>query len=111
MPEINITEPGVRKLLNDINPNKAAGPDGVSSRFLNEFADQISPGLTLVMQASLKQSSIPDDWRHALVAPVFKPGKADKSKACNYRPISLTSISCKILEHILHSNIMAHLDN
>lgn len=111
MPEINITEPGVRKLLNDINPNKAAGPDGVSSRFLNEFADQISPGLTLVMQASLKQSSIPDDWRHALVAPVFKPGKSDKSKACNYRPISLTSISCKILEHILHSNIMAHLDN
>ena len=111
MSDITITEAGVRKLLNDVNPNKAAGPDGIPSRFLKEFSEQISPGLTLVMQASLKQSTIPDDWRHALVAPVFKPGKNDKSKASNYRPISLTSISCKIMEHIIHSNIMSHFDN
>ena len=110
MPDITINEAGVRKLLSNLNPYKAAGPDGVSSRFLKLFSNEISPGLTLVIQASLNQSQIPEDWRHALVAPVFKPGKNDKSKASNYRPISLTSISCKIMEHIIHSSIISHLD-
>ena len=43
----------------------------------------------------------------ANVMPVFKKG--DKSLATNYRPISLTSIPCKVLEHILASNIVKHL--
>ena len=40
--------------------------------------------------------------------PVFKKG--DKSLASNYRPISLTCILCKVLEHIIASNIAKHLD-
>ena len=40
--------------------------------------------------------------------PLFKKG--DRSKAENYRPISLTSLSCKLLEYVVHSNIMAHFD-
>ena len=42
---------------------------------------------------------------------MFKGGKKDRNKDKKYRPISLTSISCKVLEHILHSNIMKHLEN
>ena len=51
---------------------------------------------------------VPADWRDADVVPLFKKG--DKTKAVNYRPVSLTSISCKLLEHIIHSNVMGHLD-
>ena len=36
--------------------------------------------------------------------------KGPKSKLENYRPISLTCISCKVLEHIITSNTMTHLD-
>ena len=43
------------------------------------------------------------------IIPIYKPGKKDKDKAENYRPISLTSISCKILKHITHSNVMNYL--
>ena len=46
-------------------------------------------------------------WRHANVSPVFKKGK--KYDAANYRPVSLTCICCKTLEHILVSNINKHL--
>ena len=42
------------------------------------------------------------------VEPLFKKG--DRSLACNYRPVSLTCVLCKLLEHIVCSNIMAHLD-
>ena len=39
---------------------------------------------------------------------VFKKG--DRTQPANYRPVSLTCIACKVLEHIISSNIRAHLD-
>ena len=51
---------------------------------------------------------IPKEWSLANICPLFK--KSDRSLACNYRPVSLTCVPCKLLEHILCSNIMAHLD-
>ena len=44
------------------------------------------------------------------MTPIFKGGNKERSKAENYRPISLTSITCKVLEHIIHRNIISHLD-
>ena len=110
MSDINVDESGVRKLLKELNPFKASGPDGIQSRFLKETSDEISTGLTLIFQASIHQATIPDDWRHAIIAPIYKTGKTDRAKAENYRPISLTSVSCKIMEHIMHSSIISHLD-
>ena len=43
------------------------------------------------------------------MVPIFKKG--DRLQPINYRPISLTSITCKMLEHIITSNIMQHLDS
>ena len=45
---------------------------------------------------------------HLQTCPLFKKG--DRSLACKYRPVSLTCVACKLLEHIVRSNIMAHLD-
>ena len=65
--------------------------------------------LASFFQASLKQGTIPIDWTTANVVPIFKKG--DRLQPINYRPISLTSITCKMLEHIITSNIMQHLDS
>jgi hypothetical protein len=54
------------------------------------------------------KEKIPNQWKEALIAPLLKKG--DRGKASNYRPVSLTSICCKIIEHILHSNIISHLE-
>ena len=48
------------------------------------------------------------EWTLANISPLFKKG--DKSLACNYRPVFLTCVPCKLLEHIVCSNIKAHLD-
>ena len=106
--QIKIKIQEINKLLNSLNPNKATGPDDIQARFLKETAEELAPALSTLFQASLDQSKIPNDWRHAKVAPVFKKG--DRSKASNYRPISLTSICCKTLEHIMHSQILTHLE-
>jgi hypothetical protein len=70
--------------------------------------DELAPILTQLYQYSLAEGEIPSDWRDARIVPVFKKG--EKHLPSNYRPISLTSIVCKVLEHIIHSNIMSHFD-
>ena len=108
MPDIIITEDGVAKLLRKINPNKACGPDSIPARILKELAEEISPLLTTIFQKSLDSGTVPDDWRSANVSAIFK--KVDRFKASNYRPVSLTSLCCKIQEHIITSNILRHLE-
>ena len=70
-------------------------------------AHQIYPVYTILFQASLHQGRIPNDWKEAHIVPVYKKG--DTTNAENYRPVSLTSVTCKLLEHIVHSNVMEHL--
>jgi len=108
MPAINITIPGVFKLLKNLNVHKATGPDNISTRLLKSVAAQIAPSLTTFFQASLNQGRLPGQWKQANVVPIFKKG--DRSCAANYRPVSLTSVRCKIMEHILSSSIMKHLE-
>ena len=96
MPSINITARGVLKLLKGLNPNKASGPDNISPRILRELSDELASPLTTIFQHSLQQG----------VAPVFKKGQ--KYLCSNYRPVSLTCIISKLMEHIINSSIIAH---
>jgi len=105
---LNITLPGVQKLLQNINPYKASGPDNISGRVLKELHVQTAPILTMIFEKSLKTGITPTDWKHANVAPAFKKG--EKYKPVNYRPISLTCISCKLMEHIITKHIITHLE-
>ena len=109
MPEITITNKGVEGLLKDLNPNKASGPDERPPRLLKELYHEIAPSLTKMYISSLSTGIVPDVWKTALVAPVYKKGPT--CKPSNYRPISLTCIASKLMEHILVSNIMTHFDS
>ena len=100
MDDIHVTTAGVLKLLKNLKQHKATGPDGISAKVLKETADQISPAVTLLFQASLHQGCIPYTWTKALVVPIYKKGC--KSSPANYRPITLTAILCKLCEHIVH---------
>ena len=51
---------------------------------------------------------MPSEWREALIVRLFMKGQ--KQQPSNFRPVSLTSVACKVLEHIVHSNIMRHFD-
>ena len=109
MVDITVSCEGVVKLLKNLKPHKAAGPDDIPLMLHKEAADEIAPAITLLFQASLNYGNTPSTWRKALVVPIFKKGS--KSDANNYRPISLTSVLCKLCEHILHSTIITHLAN
>ena len=107
MPEIQVTEKGVLKLLQALNISKAVGQDSIRPRVLKELSSELAPIFTLLFQASKHQQSIPDIWKHANVTPIYKKG--DNTNPSNYRPVSLTCISCKLLEHIICSSLMQYL--
>ena len=88
IPPLTISTPGIKKLLNNINPHKATGPDNISGRILKELQEKTAPILSLIFTKSFHTGKTPIDWKTAYVAPAFKKG--DKHKAVNYRPISLT---------------------
>ena len=106
IPPINITTEGVLQLLQELDPHKASGPDGIPSKFLKETSVNIAPSLTLIYQASLHQGELPSDWKMAYMTPVYKKGS--RTNPSDYRPISLTCICCKLLEHIFYSAISSH---
>ncbi len=60
-------------------------------------------------QQSLDNGEVPKDWRRANITAIYK--KSNRQDPPNYRPVSLTSVSCKTLEHIIFSHTMGHLDH
>ena len=104
---LNINVDGITKLLSDLDPTKACGPDGIPNAVLKHCAKQISPSLSVIYQHSLDNGELPHDWLNANITSVFKKG--DRHSPENYRPISLTSVPCKILEHVIYSHLMEHL--
>ena len=108
MNNIKVHERGVEKLFRGLRPHKATGPDEIPAFILKAAAGALSPYFTRLYQMSLDSGKIPDDWRTANIVPIYKKG--EKHLASNYRPVSLTSIACKLLEHIVHSTIKDHFD-
>jgi hypothetical protein len=108
MEDIKITPQGVLKILKGINPNKAMGPDEIHPKILKELASELSDILCHFFQQSLDKGVIPLEWKLANISPLFK--KNDRSLPSNYRPVSLTCICCKLLEHIVCSNLMKYFE-
>ena len=100
-----IIKEGVHKLLEDINPNKACGPDQVPCKVLKELATELAPVSTFFQQL-LHTGDMPTAWLTAWIAHIFKKGPWSEPE--NYRPVSLTYIACKLFEHIIWSHVRSH---
>ena len=109
MQDIQISKHGIEKLLGNLKPHKAAGPDQIKPIILKELAPSVASMLHIIFQKSLHTGKVPDEWKTADIAPVYKKG--NRQVASNYRPISLTCICSKLMEHIVVSSIMSHLEN
>lgn len=105
--DVDISVDLVKKKMSALKCSSAAGPDGVHPRVLRETADTLSPYLASLFRKSLDTGTLPQDWKLAEVVPIYKKGGKDDPG--NYRPVSLTSVPCKILESIIRNQLMSHL--
>ena len=95
-------------LLDRIDVSKSSGPDKLPGRLLQSLAKEITPVVNFVFIQSLCTVELPTEWTHANVAPILR--QAVSLQALNYRPVSLTCITCKLFEHIICKHILAHLE-
>ena len=96
-------EEKIKLLKTDSSP----GPDKISARLLQLFASRLAGPLTSIFNSSVTSGEVPTDWRLANITPIFKKGaKGDPS---NYRPVSLTSVCCKIIESLIKDKVVDHL--
>jgi len=107
--DIVVTPTLVEKKLLKLDPSKSPGEDQVHPRVLKESASIISSFLCSLFNKSLQHGQLPKAWKSAVVVPLHKKGS--RSKAQNYRPVSLTSIICKIFESIIRDHLVLHMDS
>ena len=97
----------VANKINNMKENKSPGVDGIAPKILKETVEQICTPLAHVFNMSLQEGIVPLEWKEANINPLFKKGSRNKS--VNYRPVSLTSVICKVLETIIRDHMMDFL--
>lgn len=103
---VTVSEEVMAKKLAGLNISKSCGPDGVHPRLLKELSNELACPLKMLFDRTMQEGKIPEAWKIAEVKPLFKKG--EKMKPGNYRPVSLTSIVCKIFEGLIRDDLNAH---
>ena len=93
--------------LSVLKPDKASSADEIPPKLLCLCPRGIAVSLSQLFNRSFSESCVPQEWKDALVVPVFKSGS--KSAATNYRPIALLSLVSKALEKIVAVKLSLHL--
>ena len=104
---VAFTVSDVEKRLIALKPDESPGPDKIHPRVLRELANEVVYPLYIIFKKSLSDSELPASWKLGHITPIFKKGS--KSEASNYLPVSLTSVVCKTLEHLVRADIMQHM--
>lgn len=106
--DLIITPEMTKKKLDKLRTDKSCGPDGVHPLVLKKLSDTLSKPFSIIFNISLRTGLVPTIWKHGTVTAIYKKGK--KSLPSNYRPITLTSVVCKVLEFFITEHICHHLN-
>ncbi|RKL00430.1 hypothetical protein BFJ70_g17447, partial [Fusarium oxysporum] len=103
MPNLTLEE--VERQLWATKSWKAPGEDGLPAIVWKQVWPSVKHDVLDIFQASLEEGVIPDQWRHARIIPLKKPGKDDYTIAKAWRPISLLATLGKVLESVVAERI------
>jgi len=97
----------VLRVLKKLKTKSAPGPDKLPSVLYKNLSFSLAEPLSLLFASCQSVGKIPDEWRSAIVTPLYKGGIS--SAVSNYRPISLTCVACKIMERIITTDMLSYL--
>ena len=97
----------IAKKIKKMKDNKSPGMNGIQPKLRKEIVEQISTPLAKLFNLSLEEGMVPSEWKEANITPLFK--KASRNKPENYRPVSLTSVVCKLLETLIRDHMVEFL--
>ena len=99
----------VENLLNGLMSTSGPGISGIATKLLKSFSNKIVPILTELFNECIRTNTIPDEWKSAVVTPLFK-NKGSLDDINNYRGISVLPPVAKIFEKILATQIINYLN-
>ena len=95
------------KVIKQVKPGKSQGPDMIHPKIIREAQSTLTKPLTIIYKKSLEVCKIPEIGKCANASVIFKSG--DRTKPCNYRPTSLTSVPEKVMERIIRDALVSHM--
>ena len=105
--DLSVTPDLVIKYCNLLDCTKSPGNDQISANILMKCAKALAVPLSLLFNKILSSGVLPIEWREANITSLFKNGS--RLDAGNYRPVSLTSTCCKLMERMVKDHVMEHL--
>ncbi|KFV54578.1 hypothetical protein N341_08431, partial [Tyto alba] len=95
--------------LRNMKAHKSMGPDEVHAWILRELTDEVAKPLSIIFEKSWQSGEVYSDWKIGSLTLIFLKGK--KEDLGNYRPVSLTSVTGKIMEWTILETMLGHMEN
>ena len=102
-----VTIPEVKRMIKQCK-NTKPGPDNIPIKIFKNNLDTLAPVLTYLFNLSLNQGVFPTVHKLGKIIPLYKSKEMDEIK--NYRPICLLNSISKILEKVVSTRLMKHLE-
>ena len=107
--DIEINQQVIHRIILKLKSSTGPGPDGLPAVFFKHTISSITFPLSVLFRSFMDLVDLPSEWKEAVITPIFK--KANPSECCNYRPIAITCICCKLFELIVVSNLLDYLND
>ena len=96
--------------LANIDPSSSAGVSAIPTKVLRHCSAELAPPIHEIFQQIRRLAQIPDEWKSAIVTPLFKK-KGDQSDCNNYRSISVLPATAKVFEKLICNRLLAHFSS
>ncbi|UYV65268.1 hypothetical protein LAZ67_3003760 [Cordylochernes scorpioides] len=99
----------LKEAIDRLDDNKTPGSDIISAKMIKHLETNAILELLYIINLSWSSSTLPKEWKHAIIIPIHKAGKTENHPQ-SYRPISLTSIPCKLMERMILNRMQYFLN-
>ena len=107
LPTFDFSTGDIIKIIKVLDPNKAHGHDGKSTRMIKLCAFLISKSLHILFKNFLENECFPNEWNREKIVPTYK--KRYKQLINNYQPVSILPICVKVFEKIIDNSLFEFL--
>ena len=106
--DVDVSVERVKNTIDELKEISAPGPDNIGNKVIMELKEQLALPFSILFRKSLDDAEVPEEWKDSVVSPIFKKGA--RSDPGNYRPVSQTCNTCKLLEKIIKGEIESHME-
>ena len=100
----------VDQIIRNLKNSKASGLDNIDTFILKLIKPHIVPAITHIVNLSITSLRFPCQYKQAKVVPLYKGSSAPVTNPKSYRPVALLPVASKILERVVHTQIMDYME-